>query len=54
MRSCVHLLLLAAGSFMYAQLSLTAILISTVSFCLETEFNCEPGSVGTAQLSNRI
>jgi len=30
------------GSFMYAQLSLTAILISTVSFCLETELNCSP------------
>jgi len=45
------LLLPAAGSFMFAQLSLTAILISTVSFCLETEFNCEPSLVATA-LSN--
>jgi len=33
------------GSFMYAQLSLTAILISTVSFCLETELNCEPSLI---------
>jgi hypothetical protein len=33
------------GSFMFAQLSLTAILISTVSFCLETEFNCEPSLI---------
>lgn len=32
-------------SFVYAQLSLTAILVSTISFCLETELNCEPGLV---------
>jgi len=42
------LLLRAAGSFMFAQLSMTAILISTISFCLETEFNCEPALVATA------
>ena len=30
-----------AAAFWYAQISLSAILISTVSFCLETEYNCK-------------
>ena len=34
-----------AAAFLYAQFSLTAILISTVSFCLETEFNCQPALI---------
>eukprot|EP00908_Phaeocystis_cordata_P015589 Transcript_26743.p1 GENE.Transcript_26743~~Transcript_26743.p1 ORF type:complete len:507 (-),score=213.53 Transcript_26743:427-1947(-) len=33
------------AAFYYAQLSLTAILISTVTFCLETEFNCSPALI---------